>query len=101
MSCFIRKHCLDGGFILTASHNPGGPEEDFGIKFNVRNGGPAPESITNSIFEETTKIDQFFTLEGFQPLPLNEIKDYTLDIDVLFILITQGNPQNYKNSRFY
>lgn len=45
-----------GSFILTASHNPGGPEEDFGIKYNCENGGPAPESLTNAIYEITKTI---------------------------------------------
>ena len=45
-----------GSFILTASHNPGGPEEDFGIKYNCDNGGPAPESLTDAIYEITKTI---------------------------------------------
>lgn len=45
-----------GSFILTASHNPGGPEEDFGIKYNCDNGGPAPESLTNAIYDVTRVI---------------------------------------------
>ena len=45
-----------GSFILTASHNPGGPEEDFGIKYNCENGGPAPESLTSAIYDLTTSI---------------------------------------------
>mmetsp|Transcript_18912 Transcript_18912/g.26624 ORF Transcript_18912/g.26624 Transcript_18912/m.26624 type:complete len:1061 (+) Transcript_18912:70-3252(+) len=48
-----------GAFILTASHNPGGPEEDFGIKYNCENGGPAPEKLTNTIYENTTTIKEY------------------------------------------
>ncbi|KAK9935460.1 hypothetical protein M0R45_022563 [Rubus argutus] len=52
-----------GAFILTASHNPGGPNEDFGIKYNMENGGPAPESITNKIYENTTQIKEYLTVD--------------------------------------
>ncbi|KAL6189878.1 hypothetical protein ACLB2K_036279 [Fragaria x ananassa] len=52
-----------GAFILTASHNPGGPNEDFGIKYNMGNGGPAPESITDKIYENTTQIKEFLTVD--------------------------------------
>ncbi|KAK7352727.1 hypothetical protein VNO80_18155 [Phaseolus coccineus] len=48
-----------GAFILTASHNPGGPDEDFGIKYNMENGGSAPEGITNKIYEFSTTIKEF------------------------------------------
>ena len=58
-SAVIRKYEAFGGIILSASHNPGGPKEDFGIKYNVENGGPAPEKITNAIFEKTRTIREY------------------------------------------
>ena len=63
VSCLIRRYAGGipvGGFILTASHNPGGKDNDCGIKYNVGNGGPAPESITSVIYSETTTIDKYF-----------------------------------------
>ncbi|MEQ8801724.1 MAG: alpha-D-glucose phosphate-specific phosphoglucomutase, partial [Haliea sp.] len=62
-SCIIRKYGLDGGIVLSASHNPGGPEGDFGIKFNGANGGPAPESVTAAIFAASQCLDHYLTLE--------------------------------------
>ncbi len=58
-SCLIRKYDAFGGIILSASHNPGGPEGDFGVKYNVSNGGPAPEDVTNAIFENTKSISEY------------------------------------------
>lgn len=58
-SCVIRKHHAHGGFILSASHNPGGPNEDFGIKYNVTNGGPSPESFTEAVYQRSRVIDSF------------------------------------------
>lgn len=55
-SHIIRKYQTFGGIILSASHNPAGPEEDFGIKYNIANGGPAPEKITDAIFARSTQI---------------------------------------------
>lgn len=59
MSAVIRDENLYGGIILTASHNPGGPTNDFGIKYNVANGGPAPESVTSAIFKNTKSISEY------------------------------------------
>ena len=55
----IRKYKAFGGIILSASHNPGGPHEDFGIKYNIGNGGPAPEKITDAIFERSKTIEGY------------------------------------------
>ena len=62
-SHLIRKNGAFGGIILSASHNPGGPDGDFGIKYNASNGGPAPEKITEAIFARTTVISQYKTLD--------------------------------------
>ena len=63
-SNLIRKLKTDGGIILSASHNPGGRDEDFGMKFNVPNGGPAPEAVTEKIYENTRSIDAYAILES-------------------------------------
>ena len=58
-SHLIRSWGAGGGLILSASHNPGGPKGDFGIKFNTDNGGPAPEAVTGAIFDRTRTIDRY------------------------------------------
>ncbi|MDT9339139.1 alpha-D-glucose phosphate-specific phosphoglucomutase [Trichodesmium erythraeum 21-75] len=63
-SCIIRKNQAFGGIILSASHNPGGPEEDFGVKYNISNGGPAPEKVTSAIYERSKVIDSYKILEA-------------------------------------
>ena len=63
-SHLIRKRRALGGLVLSASHNPGGPDEDFGIKYNVANGGPAPEKVTDAIHARTLTIDRWLTVEG-------------------------------------
>lgn len=60
----IRKYGAFGGLILSASHNPGGPHEDFGIKYNIGNGGPAPEKITDAVFARSKVIDRYRIFEG-------------------------------------
>ena len=64
VSCIIRKYHAFGGIILSASHNPGGPDGDFGIKYNIGNGGPAPEKVTSAIFERSKVIDEYQILDA-------------------------------------
>ena len=63
-SHLIRLNKTDGGFIMSASHNPGGLDEDFGLKFNTPNGGPAPEGVTDAIFAATKTISSYRILEA-------------------------------------
>ncbi len=63
-SHMIRKRGAIGGLILSASHNPGGPDEDFGIKYNIANGGPAPEKVTDGILARTLTIDRWLTVDA-------------------------------------
>ena len=63
-SCVIRKYQAFGGLILSASHNPAGPDEDFGIKYNIGNGGPAPEKVTEAIFACTENITAYKILDA-------------------------------------
>ncbi|MGH9841496.1 MAG: alpha-D-glucose phosphate-specific phosphoglucomutase [Blastocatellia bacterium] len=63
MSAVIRRRGALGGLVLSASHNPGGIEEDFGIKYNIRNGGPAPEAVTERIYQETLAIGEYRTMD--------------------------------------
>jgi phosphoglucomutase len=63
-SCIIRKYKALGGIILSASHNPGGPNADFGVKYNISNGGPAPEKITDAIYARTRTLDHYRILEA-------------------------------------
>ncbi len=71
-SHLIRLNNADGGFILSASHNPGGIDEDFGVKFNGQNGGPAPENLTAKIFDATKTITEFKTVVA-DDIDLNSI----------------------------
>lgn len=95
----IRKYHAFGGIVLSASHNPGGPTEDFGIKYNIGNGGPAPEKITDAIFNRTKVIDSYkiadvadidldttgsFDLAGMTVEVIDPVADYADLMETLF-----------------
>ena len=63
-SAVIRKRAAFGGIILSASHNPGGPDDDFGIKYNLGNGGPANETFTDALYKRTQEISQYRILDA-------------------------------------
>ncbi|MEL6682080.1 MAG: alpha-D-glucose phosphate-specific phosphoglucomutase [Pseudomonadota bacterium] len=76
-SHLIRLNKTDGGFILSASHNPGGRDADFGLKFNMGNGGPATEAVTDAIFQQTQTITSYRILDT-QDLDLGQTGETTL-----------------------
>jgi len=98
-SCVIRKYKAYGGLILSASHNPGGPDEDFGIKYNIGNGGPAPEKVTEAIYDRSQKINQYrivtaadvdlesigsTRIEDMQVEVIDPVEDYAVLMQSLF-----------------
>lgn len=64
VSAIIRKYQALGGIVLSASHNPGGPKGDFGVKYNISNGGPAPEKVTEAIYARSKVIDKYYILNA-------------------------------------
>jgi phosphoglucomutase len=77
VSAVIRRHGASGGIILSASHNPGGPEGDFGIKYNIANGGPAPEKLTEAIYQRSLNVAMLHTLDS-PDLALDQLGRSTL-----------------------
>jgi phosphoglucomutase len=84
-SCVIRQSQALGGIILSASHNPGGPEGDFGIKYNTSNGGPAPEKVTESIYDRSKVIDTYHILEA-PDVDLDKLGEFQLGNAVVEVI---------------
>ncbi|XP_059426989.1 phosphoglucomutase-1-like [Carassius carassius] len=80
VSCMIRKIKAVGGIILTASHNPGGPNGDFGIKYNISSGGPAPEGITDKIFQMSKSLQEYHICPELK-VDLSTIGKQTFEVD--------------------
>lgn len=76
-SCVIRRQRAHGGIILSASHNPGGPQGDFGVKYNVSNGGPAPEKVTEAIYRCSRDITRYHIVDA-PDLPIDRCAQHTL-----------------------
>ena len=79
VSCVIRKHHAFGGIILSASHNPGGADGDFGVKYNIDNGGPAPETITEGIYAETGLLAEY-RISDAPPVDIDTIGSSLLEL---------------------
>lgn len=95
VSSLIRSNKALGGIVLTASHNPGGPENDFGIKFNCENGGPAPDQVTNQIYELTTQIKSYKSTTGLS-IDLGKIGVNTYQVNGKeFVVEVIDSVQNY------
>lgn len=85
VSCVIRKHAAFGGIVLSASHNPGGPDGDFGIKYNIENGGPAPEKITEAIFAYTQALTAY-RISDAGPVDLDQVGQTRLENMVVEVI---------------
>lgn len=99
-SAVIRRHRAFGGIILSASHNPGGPDGDFGIKYNIGNGGPAPEKITESIYARSQAIDVYHTLDGVADLDLTQPGRFELGGMVVEVIDPVGDYAELMESLF-
>lgn len=98
-SHLIRINQTDGGIILSASHNPGGPDEDFGIKFNTPNGGPAPEKVTAAIFSASKRISEYRITEA-RHVDIDKPGEYTLGALKIRVVDSVADYSNLMQSLF-
>jgi len=99
MSGQIRKHHALCGIVLSASHNPGGPDADFGIKFNMGNGGPAPESMTNAVYEATRAIKEY-RLSDSEDIDLDTLAEIKIAETRIEIIDTVTNYADFMQHLF-
>jgi len=85
VSAVIRRHGASGGIVLSASHNPGGPEGDFGIKYNAANGGPAPETLTQAVYERTLAL-QAYSLSDAPDADLNRLGSQPMEDTLIEVI---------------
>ncbi len=95
----IRKYQAFGGIILSASHNPAGPNEDFGIKYNISNGGPAPEKVTEAIFARSKVIDQYKILDAAD-VDLDKLGTFQLGTLTIEVIDSVGDYAELMESLF-
>jgi phosphoglucomutase len=98
-SHLIRKYGASGGIILSASHNAGGPHGDFGIKVNIANGGPAPETVTEAIYARTREITRYVMAEA-PDIDIDRLGSATIEAMVVEIIDPIGDYQNLMASLF-
>ena len=84
-SHLIRRMGTDGGFILSASHNPGGLDADFGLKFNMANGGPATESVTDAIYAHTQTLDAY-VITDTPDLDISQVAELSIDTMTIHVV---------------
>lgn len=78
VSAVVRRHAASGGIVLSASHNPGGPDGDFGIKYNVANGGPAPEKVTQAVYARSREVREIHTCDS-EDVPLDALGTHRIE----------------------
>ena len=98
-SCVIRKYNALGGIILSASHNPGGPNGDFGIKYNTGNGGPAPEKVTDAMFARSKTITEYKILAAAD-VDIDTLGESTLGEMVVEVIDSVADYQELMESLF-
>ena len=99
MSAQIRKYRALGGIILSASHNPGGPDGDLGVKYNTSNGGPAPEKLTDQIYQKTCVIEGYYIVEH-NDVDIDQLAQYQIANTVIKVIDTVADYADFMEHLF-